>query len=264
MSGHFGNSIWTKESYGQFGLYSVPDLNNSILGVVIQEEAFYLADHQWANSVGLGLRLADCCDHACGINAFYDYFKGHFGGFKQLGAGLEVITSTASFHFNGYLPFHVTGKCGKTKKFDNFVGPYFEFITPIQFLYQGFEFIADRGTYVFDLYFQGSLGVYYIDDFFKSHSFGLETRGEIWWHSLLFGGVFFTYDDIFKGRVQGYIGLSLPFSSINTNTLPPAGMCPRDFLSGRAGKTARIPRWGLGCPGCGNCYKTSWKPTCDQ
>ncbi len=260
-SGHFGNSIWTKASYGQVGVYFVPDLFEYSRGLVVQEEAFFLSDTQIANSIGLGIRLADWKKNVCGLNAFYDYFKGYYGSMQQLGAGLEVITPTAAFHFNGYLPFHVTGKKGKTKKFDNFVGTYFEFVTPVQFLYQGFEFNFDKGWDLFDAYFQIGGGVYYIDDFFDSNSFGVEAKAEVWWHSFLFMGVLFTRDDIFNGCVQGYFGVSLPFDSLRTNSLP-CSSSPCDYLSGKHGKTARIPRWGLSCPGCGAYYSTSWVPQC--
>lgn len=260
-SGHFGNSIWTDQPYARVGLYGVPNLAKSPIGLAIQEEAFFLSDNQIANSVGLEFRVADKRKTLCGINAFYDLFKGHFGIMNQVGVGFEILTPTLCFHVNGYLPFHVTGTFGKTKKSTNFVGPFVLFKTPSEFLYQGLEFTLDQGYEYVDFYLYGSAGAYYIDDFFKSQSFGFQGRGEVWWHPFLYMGFLFTHDTIFKNRLQGYMGISIPFDSVATNCLPVKGCC--DYLCGRGGKMARIPRWGLGCPGCGALYKINWKPkTC--
>ncbi len=264
LSAHFGKSIWTDGSYGQLGLYSVPDLSISSYGLVIQEEAFFLDDNQLANSVGLGLRVIDPKGVIWGINSFYDYFKGYYGGLKQLGAGFEILTPTATLHFNGYLPFSVSGKKGPTKTITSFSKPYLELITPVQFLYQGFEFTADKGFAISELYFQFSLGTYYIDDYYQSRSFGLQVRADIWWHPFVYMGVFYTNDAIFKQCLQGYIGVSIPFSSIVRNQLPSFEPSCLSYLNGKDGKSARISRWGLGCPGCGSYYKINWIPQCTK
>lgn len=182
-----------------------------------------LNDGRWAANGGIGGRRA-FGDIITGLNVFYDYREvQRLGGQNQIGAGGEVLTKYVDFRLNGYAPFG-NSKFRGCDCFSHFRCNDAFGVTEVAATLPNIDAELGTGTNigkdwaVLDLYL--ALGTYYlfereVDNFKLGDAWGVRGRVDLRIFDGLRIGAEVTYDDIFKTRGQGYIGLSLPLGTAN-------------------------------------------------
>ncbi|MCP5492072.1 MAG: inverse autotransporter beta domain-containing protein [Chlamydiales bacterium] len=186
----------------------------------LDARAHILNDGRFASNFGLGARCALNSNWATGINAYYDFRDAKHLQTNQLGLGTELLSPWFDVRFNGYMPLNSSFN-KRAVRFDYFQNNNLfvkQSITAALPHVDGEVGLPIPGpARVIDLYF--GIGSYYL---FKNgtigNAWGGKTRLEAkLWDGLL-AGISFTYDEIYHGRVQGYLNLSVPFGPSNMRT----------------------------------------------
>ncbi len=253
VSEHFGKSLWANAPYTKVGVYSASDLCQPGCGLSFQEEACFFDSDCFANSIGFSVRGVDCKKRLFGFNVFYDYLHGNCRGLHQIGFGGECRVNCFDAYLNAFFP--VVRESGFADKFfyNNYVGPYWVYVTPVDFLYRGVEFaVGKRGSFCKNFCVNGFLGGYYLESPFQCRTLGFQALGEISWCSRFFAGFFLTNDCLCGRLTEGYFGVSFPFS-VPGNCCKSTYCCSNGCL-----RDGIIPRFSTGVRGCAAYYKKNW------
>lgn len=162
-------------------------------------------DGRPAANAGLGLRYLS--SRVWGANIYYDYRKTSRVHYNQIGAGLETLGNIWDFRINGYFPVGKRESGSYHFKFDRFKGNRMILKSKREFAMIGGN--AEVGAHAYhsrkvDLY--AAAGPYYFAGQGRS-TWGGEGRLAFTGFNCLRLQVSGSYDRIFKGIVQGEIGL---------------------------------------------------------
>lgn len=252
VSEHFGRSLWANSPYTKVGLYSIADLCSQGYGVVFQDEAMIFDTECVSNSVGVGFRKVDCQRRLFGGYVFYDFLKG-CRPLHQIGIVGEFRGRCLEAYCNVFFPVARQSGFGKSCFFDNYSGPFWVNITPVEYLFRGVEFaVGKRGCFCSNIHVDGYIGGYYLENTFGCRTLGFQALGEVCWCSRFFGGFFLAQDNFCGRRVEGYCGITIPFSfgcHCKSNEFLRSCCCLRDGI---------IPRFGTGVRGCAANFKKNW------
>lgn len=165
-------------------------------------------------NVGGGVRYQTDSGALLGVNAYYDYRKGEFHNYHQLGLGIERLGQCWEFRVNGYIPVCQQVGHSKIHVFDDFIGDFFATCQEKQASMWGVD--AELGRWLcmdccscFDLY--AGIGPYYYASKVNKHkAYGGELRllshiGKYFTLELICG-----YDRISRGMVQATITFGFP------------------------------------------------------
>jgi hypothetical protein len=154
--------------------------------------------------------------HILGGNLYYDYRQGSWGGFHQIGAGIEMLGKGWDLRANGYVPLSVTEHVRECV-FDDYIGDYVIIKRKIEFVSYGYN--AEFGYWAvqsdsFLLY--GAASLYYL----SGRSCQKELRGgrlriRPQYKDYFAFEVSVSHDSIFQTVWQGQIILSIPLYLIN-------------------------------------------------
>lgn len=216
-----GKGIGYKRNYTTLGYFVSGSLvNRSNIVTFADLRAHCFGNSKMAFNVGLGLRYLDsCAKRVYGVNVFYDYRKKD-NDFNQLGLGFESLGCLYDLRVNGYLPI---GEKSETLSICRFTYPggFFAKVKRHQDALRGIDAEIGTGLNRFmcwppcDLYLYGAVGPYYYSNKFH-HFWGGRARLVLQYTEYLSFEVRTTYDDYFRGALQGVITLSIPFPGPNS------------------------------------------------
>ena len=186
------------------GFFIVPSTLENDWVPFLDVRAHVFNDGRPAVNAGIGLRYLS--SRVWGANLYYDYRKTSRYHYNQIGAGLETLGETWDFRINGYFPVGKKESGAYHYKFDKFKGHSIILKNKKEFAMTGGN--AEVGAHAYssknlDLY--AAAGPYY---FTRGHSaWGGEGRLALTIVDCLRLQLSGSYDKIFKGIVQGEIGL---------------------------------------------------------
>lgn len=164
-----------------------------------------------AINAGIGARFASSkLYRVFGGNLYYDYRNTHCGSYNQIGVGFEFLGERIDLRFNGYLPF---GKKRRTISHCEFhyPGGFFMLRKKTETAIGGANVEAGAFiTKVRSISFYAAAGPYYFNGDVCRHVFGGEFRFDIAYKKYFFIEGHISHDNVFKTKVQGIIGISLP------------------------------------------------------
>ena len=210
-----GRFIGLKHSYAELGLFISPALSNG-LRPIADLRVYRITESRWAASMGLGLRRCDDCTYRVqGVNLYYDFRDGCYGGFHRMGVGLESLGRCVDFRINGYLPVGGSAHYGKKHVFDKYIGGFRAVCHEKQFVFVGID--AEIGWRIyrlcgFSLY--GAVGPYFYHQKRYTNIYGGQARLELHWKKYLRLQVSVSDDNKYGTNVQGKFILAVPFSSL--------------------------------------------------
>lgn len=211
-----GRYIALDESYGTLSYFGVTQTSFNGIHFLIDIKGLKFENSNWAASGGLGFRAWDNNrEKAYGVNVFYDYRDQKRDSFNQVGAGLELLSNVWELHLNGYFPVGKTGYRYSRTILDNFTDGFFATVRKYQYALYGVEFTAGRTFWLGDeLTIYVAPGFYYYDNKNIKSIQGIEGTAELAWNDIVSFKVNASYDSRFKGRVQGVVGISIPFERL--------------------------------------------------
>lgn len=151
-------------------------------------------DGKFALNAGLGLRYLSC--RLWGINAYYDFRHSSCKNYNQIGIGLESLGQRWDFRLNGYLPMGDHDCEKKYKKefamggIDGEIGVY------LTEWCNGYIYLAGGPYWLHHKHKDGFGGKFRLVTSFLNY---INIEGDV------------SHDPIFKTKVQGQIGFSIPF-----------------------------------------------------
>jgi len=167
-------------------------------------------DEKYAANAGGGLRyFSNFFQGIFGFNFYYDYRKTNFDSFNQVGVGLEFLSNWFNLRLNGYFPINEKTKlmfCVRQTSGDFFLERrnYNEALP-------GWNLdgeIRINPSCPFLIYILGGPYLYYGNNF--PNVVGGRVGLSVWYGRSLFLRVTGTFDNVFKKRVQGVVGLTFP------------------------------------------------------
>lgn len=216
-----GRGLGFRKGYTTLGLFLKPDLLfNSCIQPFIDVRAHHFNNGKWAANLGIGGRFQCASGTIYGFNLFYDYLRRH-GDYNQIGLGLEMLGCRYDLRLNGYIPVGNTSHIVSHAKF-SFPGGFFGSCKQRRKALAGFD--AELGTSLnrwlcspnpcFDVFV--GIGPYYYGASCKcgcgDHLFGGRLRIGVYGRNVSFE-LRTTYDHVFHGAIQGYLGFTFPFNS---------------------------------------------------
>lgn len=219
-----GQSIYSKESYTTLEASSFPTIIKEPFANRFKIKNAYpfidLRYHQFDNSgyamsTGLGVRFdSTTSNRIYGVNAYYDYRRGCRSGFHQLGLGFELLgfRERWNFRLNGYLPVGNKSRLCFFCLFDEYIGDFFFIHEKFRDSLRGINFEVER-LFRDDKTLALAIGPYYYNrkKGCQTHMFGSYLRMSKEFLKYCRFSVLASYDNIFKGRIQAQIGVTLPF-----------------------------------------------------
>ncbi len=193
------------------GFFTHPDWINGSFVPFLDLRGHIFNNGKPAANAGIGLRYLDSM--VWGLNAYYDYRKTEHQNYNQVSLGFEALGEVWDFRLNGYLPVGRTKSHFYHPKFHEFKQHHMILSLKKEFAMTGTNAEVgahfNAGRYV-DLY--AAAGPYYFAGDGK-HAIGGQGRlyGTIWDYVGL--EVKGSYDNVFRGIIQGEISFIIPFSS---------------------------------------------------
>lgn len=237
-----GSGVGYSRGYTSLDVFLSPKRCNRSWVPFLDLRGHVFNNGRYAANAGLGVRYVGS-SIAWGVNSYYDYRNTNRFHYNQVGAGLEAIGSFWSVSVNGYLP---VGK--KQSPFSDPIlsgtaaGPSFGFFegnnffitlsgsqglsAKRQFAFKGIDAIAAfrllKKNY-FSLDF--GIGPYYFHGKYRKFAAGGKASLTARFSEYGMASVSTTYDNLFHQRVQGEVGISIPFGprsfSKSCATAPP-------------------------------------------
>lgn len=205
-----GKGIGYDKGYSTLeGFFTIPSTLENNWVPFLDVRAHVFNDGRPAVNAGLGLRYLG--SRVWGANVYYDYRKTSRFHYNQVGAGLETLGKIWDFRINGYFP---VGKKESNRfhyKFHKFQGHNILLKNRIEFAMTGGN--AEVGAHAYnskniDLY--AAAGPYYFAGEGR-RAWGGEGRLVLTAVDHLRFQVSGSYDTIFKGIVQGEVGIFFTF-----------------------------------------------------
>lgn len=186
-------------------------------------QAHYFENHKWGSNIGIGGRFMHPCYGALGLNAYWDYLEGRWGGhFHQVGIGLELLNPCWELRLNGYFPIgrhsHFRRKCFFSNLGDGFMAARGR----TEYAYVGVDLEAGIPLRPFNnWYTYGAIGPYFYESHErKRHFYGAKVRF-VANYGYFFAELKVSRDRVYKTRFQGTLSLQIPLEVFLC--LPPCG-----------------------------------------
>lgn len=200
-----GKGIGYDKGYSTLeGFFTIPSTLENNWVPFLDVRAHVFNDGRPAVNAGLGLRYLG--SRVWGANLYYDYRKTSRFHYNQIGAGLETLGETWDFRINGYFP---VGKDSRNfhYRFHKFQGHSIILKNKKEFAMTGGN--AEVGAHAYnntniDLY--AAAGPYYFAGEGR-HAWGGEGRLVLTAVDHLRFQLSGSYDNVFKGIVQGEVGI---------------------------------------------------------
>lgn len=206
-----GRFIALDESYGKLKLFVMPDRPLDSCHYFWNANGYKLENRNWAASSGIGMRAwNESRETACGVNLFYDFRQAKAGSFQQAGLGFEVLSRCWEFHINGYLPFCQKQHLAAESIYNDFTDGFFAVSRDYQYALRGVEMTGGGHLYFSDFDFYFAPGLYFYNNSNYGDIQGCQANAEVSWNEYLTFRVNASYDNHFKGCVQGVIEFNIP------------------------------------------------------
>ncbi len=221
-----GKGIGYNQGYstleGFFTPFTSSDQSNYIPFLDLRGHIFN--NGRFAANIGIGLRYLNT--RVWGVNIYYDYRKSKHHQYNQFSLGVESLGEILDFRINGYLPVGDTSSSMYHTKFSHFVNHSMILSSKKEFAMRGLN--AEVGAHIKrfkNVVFYGAAGPYFFSNFGKQ-AWGGETRLVAGIYDYVNIQVNGSYDTVFKGIVQGQIGLSIPLGPKKQST----DSCGQEFI----------------------------------
>jgi hypothetical protein len=216
----------------------------------IDAKLHHFANGKTAANIGTGIRyLPTCSNWILGANVYYDFRKGHFDRFHQIGIGFEALGSRFDFRINGYIPIGKKNYHSHAHVF-SYIGDYQATCREFEKSLTGIDAeigisLLRRPCYCLELHL--AAGPYYyskkIDD---KRITGGKVRLEVEYSCFNLALIGF-YDKEHKGKVQAQIIVFFPLS------------CPSSSLWSHTCHVLRsVRREDILYTDCGCCWDWNW------
>lgn len=153
---------------------------------------------KFAANAGLGARYLGC--RIWGVNGYYDYRNTKLGSYNQISVGIESLGKRYDVRMNGYLPLGKTEfrrrSATSFKREWAMSGLDAELAFHVKRFCNGSITLAAGPYYLHDSHKDGAGGKFRLIANFMKY---IQLEGDVSW------------DNIFKTKVQGQFGLSIPF-----------------------------------------------------
>lgn len=221
-----GSGIGYDRGYSSLNAYLVPLGSCEEWGPYLDLQGHFFNNGRWAANAGLGIRYLDSI--VWGGNVYYDYRDTGHHHYNQIGVGLEAIGACWSININGYLPF---GKkkspffgfsntdTGEVSEFAYFQEHHIilqlpgtkELSAKKEFAFKGLNANAtfrlfQSETFALDL----AGGPYYYTGYYDKHALGGQGSASLRVGEFISLNLIGSYDNLFHGRIQGSLALSMP------------------------------------------------------
>lgn len=210
----FGKFVALRDNYGYVSLFGEQFFCDQTLGVILLGKGYKLDNCRSAATAGAGIRKwFSSIKSAIGINAFYDYLHTKKADFNQVGAGIEFLSHCWEFHLNGYLPICDKWKLQSISVLE-FEGGYNAVFRKYNFALRGIDANIGFNWHITDdinLYI--APGGYYYDSRYTKSIQGGELLAELNIFNNFKFKVNASYDNRYKGAVQGIVSLNIPLDS---------------------------------------------------
>lgn len=217
-AGALGQFIGQNRKYAEIGLFTGPAPCNDFFFFTDLRGYWLANDHHRKNhaaaSAGLGARMLDRnSQRIWGANVYYDYMEARYGGFNQIGIGLESLGTSFDFRINGYLPLKTSQKSSLDKTF--YPGGFGYLAQEKEFSYKGID--AEVGYHIwencnFGIY--GAIGPYYYHNSGLPKVYGGQFRLELSFLDYLTLEGAFSDDNHYHAQIQGKLTVSIPLDEL--------------------------------------------------
>jgi hypothetical protein len=204
--------IGYEDGYSSLGLFLTGSPKDRDYAAFLDLRGHVFNNGKYASNVSLGFRdTSNALNLLFGVNASWDWRQIRDSHFNQVGGGIEILGARWNIRFNGYFPVAKT-RIFSHHQFSEFSQNSALFKRHYSLAMKGGDIevggiLVDQGFYDLRLNFGG---YYFHGDFNKIAKGGL-VRLSSWISPYLSCEVQGSYDTLFKGIVQGQIGLHLPF-----------------------------------------------------
>lgn len=178
-----------------------------------------------ASNLGMGIRYQPCnFSQIFGFNVYYDFRRSDRKfNYNQIGFGFEILSCCYDFRVNAYIPFdreRIIDYC----VFDQYEDGYVIRRKEVENAFRGFSVEFGR-PFCFSIcnYTYFALGGYFFKENICHTSLGSYFRSLVFVKNYLFFEGKISYDALFKTRLQGKIGLSIPLGRCSYKR----GSCPQ-------------------------------------
>jgi hypothetical protein len=188
----------------------------------IDLRAHYFHNAKWAVNAGIGGRyLSEKNQRIFGANIYYDYrhTKHHSNSFNQIGIGFESLGTSWDLRANGYIPLNYSKhQFVGEGKFEKFEQHQFIISDRIEFAMAGAD--AEIGALLgclrkWDIY--AAAGPYYFKGKKNDRAAaGGKIRLTALTSDIVKIDLMASYDEVFKGRVNGQLSIALPIGARST------------------------------------------------
>ncbi len=194
-----------------FGIYG----NNPNFMPFLDLRAHLFDNGKWAGNVGIGERtLLSSISHLLGIYFYYDVRQeNHNLTVNQVSPGIELVGKRMEYRMNGYFPVGNDKSDRYGFRFDKFKGHNIFMRSGQKYAMTGGD--AEIGVHItqstkYDLF--AAAGPYYFNADTTS-SWGGKTRLLGRYREYLTMEFSYSYDTLFHSRIQGTIGVQIPFGA---------------------------------------------------
>lgn len=213
-----GNFIDIDQNYGNVGFIYFCPLKNEQTFAFQDTQFFFLDNRDWCASVGLGIRHhVSQLKGFLGANLYYDYRNVHHHRqtLNRMGVGVEYLANCVEVRANGYFPFGTQFSKSDRSVPIVYPGGFSTSVSRSRISVWGVD--AELGVWLwkknaFGFYVAGGPYVYgnYKKTFRKDPFAGGYGRALFSYNSYCNVELRTSYDQVFKGRVEGVFWLQFP------------------------------------------------------
>jgi hypothetical protein len=191
-------------------------------------------NNTYGANVGIGARYIPKPNTFCqllGINAYYDYRRGHNWNYNQLGLGVEILGKRLDLRANMYIPFGIK-KYSQCCVYDDYIGGWFAQNCKCESVSYGYN--AEIG-YLFlrssTFLFYAATGPYYFSSKCLDKTIGWEVRVRPQYKDYFAIDFKVNYDQLYRFVYQTTFIVSLPLYQMATrkNHQGPCGITDRQI-----------------------------------
>ncbi len=207
-----GRGIGYKDGYTTLEGFFAPDPETVGALPFVDLRGHVFDNGKYAGNAGLGIRWMRH-SRVYGVNTYFDYRKTGRHRYSQAALGVETLGKRWDLRINGYLPVGDKQTRWSHRKFNRFQGHYLILKRKQEFAMKGLQ--GEVGGFLPDtlgLRWYSAAGPYYFEGKGR-HALGGKLRLAGSYKDYISLEISGSYDNLFKGIVQGMLSFNLPFGT---------------------------------------------------
>lgn len=189
-------------------------------------------NNTYGANVGIGGRYVPNNNSFCnllGLNAYYDYRRGHDWNYNQIGVGIEILGKRLDFRANMYFPFGIK-KYTCCCIYDDYIGDWYASHCKCESVSYGYN--AEIGYLIVrskTFLFYAATGPYYFAAKCLDRTAGWEFRVRPQYKDYFAVDFKINYDRLYHTVYQTTFIVSIPFYQISNRNQGPCGITDRQI-----------------------------------